>query len=78
MELLYIASLFVYLATTLAIPAKNSSNPEENEIIAQKSCLSDMGEKCMKKDELGPFEKFAKGGDPCFVYNKKRVNIKYF
>ena len=74
MELLYIASLFVYITTTLAIPAKNSSNPEENEIIAQKSCLSDMGEKCMKKDELGLFEKFAVGGDPCFVYNKNRVN----
>ena len=74
MELLYVALLFAVYSTTLAIPAKNSSNLESNDISAKKSCLSDMGEKCMKKDELGPFGNFVEGGDPCFVYNKKRVN----
>jgi len=37
-----------------------------------KDCISDMGQKCIHKSDLGNFASFANGGDPCFVRNGGR------
>ena len=43
-----------------------------------KDCYSDYGGKrCLRKDEVGGFAVFVKGGDPCFLFSDKRVIIKY-
>ena len=43
---------------------------------AEDDCVSNFqGMKCLKKSEVGGFAIFMKGGDPCFLYRNKRVNI---
>lgn len=58
----------------------NEAIPKEEDIAVNASatkseiCVSDMGKRCLPKSQLGPFENFAISGDPCFVYNNKRVS----
>lgn len=41
-----------------------------------KNCISDAGEKCLTKSQVGPYGVFMEKGDPCFLYKDARVSLK--
>ena len=46
--------------------------------VLSKDCYSNSAKKCMRKDQLGGYAMFVKGGDPCFVFHGERVSQNLF